>query len=183
MTPQFITAFEYTLGHEGGFQKDPDDRGNWTTGIVGQGKLVGTKFGITAMSYPSLDIPNLTVDKARAIYYRDFWKRFRLDELDPLISKEVFDTGVNAGPAKAIKFFQEALNLLNRNQRDYANISVDGGIGNQTMSAYCKVTNISKLHKVMNCLQAEHYIELMRKNEMFEKYSGWFNRVSFSEIA
>ena len=68
----FNKVFDRVIGHEGGFQADPKDRGNWTSGVVGQGELKGTKFGLAAMTYPHLDIKNLTVDQAKAIYFEDW---------------------------------------------------------------------------------------------------------------
>ena len=55
----FDKAFDRLIGHEGEFTNDPKDRGNWTTGVIGRGQLKGTKFGISAMTYPHLDIINL----------------------------------------------------------------------------------------------------------------------------
>lgn len=86
-------AFERVVGHEGGFGADPKDRGNWTTGIIGQGQLNGSKFGISALSYPNVDIRNLTLDQAKAIYKRDFWDRGKADQYDPAISFQLFDIG------------------------------------------------------------------------------------------
>ncbi len=69
----FEMAVAVVLRHEGGFQRDPGDRGNWTGGAVGLGELRGTKFGISAASYPGEDIEGLTEERAREIYYKDFW--------------------------------------------------------------------------------------------------------------
>ena len=75
------------------------------------------------------------------------------------------------------KIFQEALNLSNRKELDYTNIAVDGGIGAKTISAFRRNKNKRRLYNVMNILQGEFYINLMRKNETMEKYVGWFDRV------
>ena len=48
----FAAAIAMVLAHEGGFQGMPDDPGNWTGGRLGDGTLKGTKFGISAASYP-----------------------------------------------------------------------------------------------------------------------------------
>lgn len=71
----FDTAFEKLIGHEGEFQNDPRDRGNWTTGVAGQGSNNGTKFGISAMAYPGEDIRNMTIERAKDLYKRDYWGR------------------------------------------------------------------------------------------------------------
>lgn len=173
----FNKAFKLTIGHEGGYTTDPDDRGNWTSGVIGEGHLKGTKYGISAMSYPDLNIGGLTVDQAKEIYKQDFWDKMKADEVDLDIGIELFDTAVNTGIGKATRIFQEALNLSNRNEKDYSNIIVDGQIGAKTIGAYQANRNKKLLYNIMNILQGEHYINLMRRKEMFEKYIGWFNRV------
>ncbi len=48
---------------------------------------------------------------------------------------ELFDTGVNMGPAVAATFLQRALTALNRNGGDYADLAPDGRIGKGTLAA------------------------------------------------
>jgi lysozyme family protein len=62
------------LAHEGGFQKNPNDRANWTGGQVGVGTLVGTNGGITALDMPGVDIEHLTIDQKIAYYLEHYWK-------------------------------------------------------------------------------------------------------------
>lgn len=124
MRHNFDRSFELLIGHEGGFQADSRDRGNWTTGIVGKGENRGTKFGITAMTYPTLDIKSLTVADAKAIYERDFWVAVRADELPDGVDYLAFDAAVNHGPKQAIRFLQIA-----------AGAPVDGDFGPGTLAA------------------------------------------------
>ncbi|MFH4425265.1 glycosyl hydrolase 108 family protein [Vibrio alginolyticus] len=70
----FDKLFDRIMGHEGGLSLNPKDRGNWTSGIVGVGELKGSKYGVSAMSYPDLDIANLTRTECKEIVYRDFYK-------------------------------------------------------------------------------------------------------------
>ena len=77
----FYTSFERVIGHEGEFTNDKNDRGNWTSGVIGEGELKGTKYGISAMSYPNLDIENLTLKQAQSIYFEDFWTGNGIDLL------------------------------------------------------------------------------------------------------
>lgn len=120
----FDQAFERLIGHEGGFQKDPNDRGNWTSGKVGVGTLKGTKFGISAMTYPGEDIENLTLDRAKELYRRDFWGKAGCDIVPEVLRFDLFDTAVNSGQDRAIKFLQAA-----------AGATADGSIGSATMLA------------------------------------------------
>jgi hypothetical protein len=61
---------------EGGLSLDANDSGNFTP----DGRLVGSKFGISAHSYPDVDIPNLTIEQANLLRKVDFWDKVRGDE-------------------------------------------------------------------------------------------------------
>lgn len=124
MTTIFDRAFGVVLGSEGGFTKDPRDAGNWTGGRVGQGQLRGTRHGISAASYPQLDIATLTPDDARAIYRRDYWDRLRADELPPSLALLAFDAAVNCGVTRSARWLQSAVGA-----------HPDGAVGPRTLLA------------------------------------------------
>lgn len=105
----FDQAFDRLIDHEGGYSNDPRDPGNWTGGKVNVGELKGTKFGIASHSYPYLDIKNLTLQDAKAIYKRDFWDI--LNDAHPAIKFQLFDAAVNHGHGNAIRFLQRAVNV------------------------------------------------------------------------
>ena len=77
----FDRVFDIVVGHEGGFTANPADCGNWTGGVIGTGTCRGTRFGISAAAYPDLDIANLSLDVAKALYQRDYWQRIAGDRL------------------------------------------------------------------------------------------------------
>lgn len=112
MADTFETAVTTVLAYEGGYVNDPQDPGG------------ETNFGISKRAYPTLDIKNLTVDDAKAIYRRDYWQRCSCDLLPPMLAMSVFDCAVNQGPAVAIKTLQQALGVV-----------ADGIIGPATMDA------------------------------------------------
>jgi len=116
-------AFNTVIGIEAGYQCNPKDRGNWTSGKVGTGELKGTKYGISAMAYPNLDIKNLTLEQAKEIYHQDYWCKYKCDFLPDALSLAVFDYAVNSGK-QAVYDLQRSLN-----------VTVDGVIGNQTVGA------------------------------------------------
>ena len=101
-TEVFAHCFAETVGEEGGFSADPDDPGNWTGGSIGLGACRGTKFGISAASYPALDIASLSLEDAKAIYARDYWAPIQGDKLPPALAMIVFDAAVNAGVGTAL---------------------------------------------------------------------------------
>lgn len=112
------------VGHEGRGDADPHDPGNWTGGRVGAGALAGTRFGISAAAYPTLNIAQLTLADAQAIYRRDYWDRVAGGALPPPLALLVFDAAVNAGVGSAARWLQIAVDAV-----------VDGVIGPATIAA------------------------------------------------
>jgi len=108
----FETAFASLIGHEGGYVNSRADPGG------------ETKFGISKRAYSSEDIPNLTLERAKAIYLRDYWGPAGCDGLPDAMRLQVFDMAVNSGVRAAIKALQQA-----------AGETVDGVMGARTMQA------------------------------------------------
>lgn len=120
----FETTFSRTIGHEGKFQANPKDRGNWTSGKVGVGQLKGTKWGLAAMTYPDLDIANITLEEAKAIYKHDWWDRLNMERWPNVMQYQMFDAAFNHGTGRANQFLQYAVK-----------VTEDGKIGLETMAA------------------------------------------------
>lgn len=159
----FDEAFKTTVGHEGGFTINKNDAGNWTGGKVGVGILKGTKYGIAANSYPNLDIKNLTLDQAKAIYKRDYWDKAKCDLLPNGLRFHVFDACVNSGISRGIKTLQQA-----------AGVKDDGLIGPNTLAA---VSSKSE-HEIFNIFYAKR-ISFYTSLSSFSNFGkGWMNRVS-----
>ena len=101
-----------------------------------------TRFGITQavarqQGYAG-DMRAMPQAEAVAIYRRLYWIRPQIDLISlraPALAAELFDTGVNMGPAVAIGFLQRALNALNRGASDYPDVPIDGQIGPKTLAA------------------------------------------------
>lgn len=74
-----------------------------------------TKFGVSKRAYPELDIWALDYNTARAIYFADYWRRPKLDQLAdiaPDLAIKAFDLGVNCGQRTAVRFLQRAINTV-----------------------------------------------------------------------
>lgn len=157
----FDKAFERVIGHEGGYTADPKDRGNWTTGEIGKGELKGTKFGISAMSYPNIDIKNLTVEQAKAIYKKDFWDALGMERFMSAMQFQLFDAAINHGWRRVVPMLQRA-----------AGVSDDGIIGPKTIAA----VNAMDLNDMLMKFLAER-IEYFTKVSTFLTYGkGWMMR-------
>lgn len=109
--PKVAFTITTDTNHEGGFQKDPDDSGNWTGGKVGVGELRGTNFGISAAEFPSLDIENLTRDRAIEIYASRYWPALYSQIDDQPVANKLADMGVLFGQGTVVKILQAVLHL------------------------------------------------------------------------
>lgn len=189
----FDIAFKRTMGHEGGYAKDPDDRGGETY------KGIARRFHPAWEGWPIIDthheiardltsfVSTLTGDNALQIMVREFykthyWDAFQGDALkDQDIANELFDTGVNMGVGRAVEYLQDALNLFNIRASLYPDIAVDGQLGPGTMSALSSaILHGRKFYvlKDINVQQAMHYRSQMKKYPSQEKFAkGWYNRV------
>ena len=111
----FNIAVAITLdpAHEGGFQKNPNDSGNWTGGKVGVGVLKGTNFGISAAQFPNEDIEGLTVAAAKQIYFTSqnprYWNPLYAEIKDQHVGNKLFDLGVLFGVGTAVGIMQQVL--------------------------------------------------------------------------
>ncbi len=158
----FDQAFDLLIDHEKGFQDEYNDRGNWTSGVVGKGELKGTKYGITAMTYPHLDIRNLSLEDAKDIYKRDWWDAMCCDDIDPELAFQMFDGAVNSGRGNAVRWLQRALGVAD-----------DGDMGPVTVVTLNKEDpkNVILLYNVER-------LEFLAKISTFNHNGrGWVRRV------
>lgn len=98
-SPAFRKAVALILKHEGGYVHDKNDPGG------------ETNFGISKRAYPAENIAALTVERAKELYYRDYWLPVRGDDLPPALALVTFDMAVNAGVGTAVKLLQRALGV------------------------------------------------------------------------
>lgn len=89
----FDYAFGIVVGIEGGYVNDPKDPGG------------ATRYGISKRTYPNEDIPNMTLDRAKFLYQRDFWDK-TWDALPWHESLCAFDCAVLQGQGRASKWLQ-----------------------------------------------------------------------------
>ena len=118
----------------------------------------------------------------QAFYKAAYWDRFDGDALpDQAVANELYDTAVNMGVRRAVRFLQSSLNMLNRNQIDYEDLIVDGWFGAktlQTLNALMKKDrDCTALVKLMNIQQGARYVEIMAGDTSQERFArGWIKR-------
>lgn len=151
----FNGAFDLLMEVEGGYVCDKDDSGG------------ETKYGISKASYPHEDICNITVERAKEIYKRDYWDRCKCDQLPDCLSVAVFDFAVNSGDKVAKKKLQKALGVTD-----------DGIIGNQTIGAANRL-NPRKVLEEYKQIRLKYIDDIIKRDKKKEKYrKGWNNRIA-----
>jgi lysozyme family protein len=102
-------SFLATMAWEGRdrLSRDPRDPGNWTGGKVGVGRLVGSKFGVSAATaarcFPGKAMADLTADDALEIFVDGYWTPVGADAMPVGLDHSVADDAYNAGPAAALR--------------------------------------------------------------------------------
>lgn len=149
-----MNAFDFAVGmvlqNEGGYVNHPADPGG------------ETKYGITKRQYPDLDIANLTIEQAKEIYKRDYWNAISGDRLPQRVAALVFDSAVNQGPKRAIRFMQTALG-----------VEADGIIGPRTLNA-ASMVDVAGFAAKLGAERALHYASL----STFDTFGkGWMRRL------
>ena len=135
----FDKAVTRVLHWEGGYSNDPHDKGG------------ETKFGISAASYPTIDIKAVNEERARKIYYNDYWLANSCDKMPYPVALIVFDASVNQGVRTAAMMLQKCLD-----------VEIDGSIGPVTISA-CKVPDTiikfaaERIYRYTHCSGWERY--------------------------
>jgi lysozyme family protein len=147
------------LKHEGGYVNDPDDLGG------------ETNYGIAKRYFPDEDIKNMTIDRAKEIYYEKYWTPMRLDEVcNKHYVLELLDMGVNSGPINAIKLAQRILNVV-----------VDGIIGPKTLF---ELNNyLGDFVKEYKEQRIEYYKSIVERRPLNAKFlKGWLRRVETTKF-
>jgi lysozyme family protein len=152
----FDEAFERLIGHEGGYvspekaKRDNDPGGE-------------TNFGISKRSYPNEDIAALTLDRAKAIYLRDFWTPAGCERVPEGIRFDLFDMAVNSGVRAAVRCVQASCGETQ-----------DGILGPRTIAA------IAALHPAVLAMRFNgHRLHFMTTLANWPDASrGWARRIA-----
>ena len=161
----FDLCLPVILRNEGGYTCDPDDKGNYAYGV-----LKGTKYGISAAAYPDLDIKNLTVLQASAIYKKDYWDNCNLDLImDANKALQIFDTAVNSGCFESIKIAQEI-----------CEVPEDGVLGPIT----AKAINLNPdFVQRFRQYRVEFYNRIAQNGDNRKYLEGWLDRINNTYLA
>ena len=176
---EFEEAFRFIIKNEGGFVDNKNDPGGATNYGISHRFLraFGNEFDFNRNGILSDDIRRLTLDQAKMIYEKKFWKLYDFSSIQSqLVCNYLFDMCVNMGPKVAVKIAQRALKVVCPIHRT---LNEDGIMGAKTIAAINQATmkNHDGLLFAMAALRIEHYYDIVKKNAgMVEFLNGWLNR-------
>ena len=147
----FDEAFKALIGHEGGYVDHPADAGG------------ATNFGISKRSYPGEDIRGMTLERAKAIYLRDYWQMAGCDYVPDKLRFSLFDMAVNSGVKQSIMTLQRAVGA-----------DADGVLGPKTMML------LSNMPPAQFIARFNGYrLQFMSALPMWPAFGrGWANRIA-----
>jgi lysozyme family protein len=161
---RFDTCMPFIFKAEGGYADNPADPGG------------PTNYGITLATLrayegdPNLtaeDVKKLTPAVAREIYRTAYWNRMQCGALPAGLDLEVFDFGVNSGPAESVKTLQRLVG-----------VTQDGSVGPITLAAV-RQFNVGDL--IGRFAQAR--LAFYQSLNMPEFEQGWATRVAQIQTA
>lgn len=181
MTTRVQEIIDGIIGVEGRYSNNPNDAGGETCWGI-------TEKVARANGYEGL-MREMPREFAAKLLTNRYWFEPGFDKIADVsvpIAEELCDTGVNMGPTVAAKMLQRALNVLNRQAKDYPDVDVDGQIGPQTVRVLALflvkrgARGAVVLLKLLNCLQGYRYVEITEGRVANEDFIyGWLdNRVA-----
>jgi lysozyme family protein len=183
---QLKDSIHLLLTVEGGWVNDPTDRGKETYSGISRkwypgwpGWIIVDRMKAEPRFPANLKTDKILSDMVFRFYDDEYWKKLGLEDVaDKESAEEIFEMAVNFGIEPAVKIVQEAVNLLNKAGKEYADISVDGDVGPNTIDVVNKYRiNNKPFIRTVNGLQFERYVEICRKDKSQEKFfHGWLTR-------
>jgi lysozyme family protein len=163
------------LKHEGGYVNDPNDSGGETNKGITIGTFKSYAKEDLGIEPTSDNLKKITNDQATIIYRKHYWEPKGFCRIiNDKVSLMIYDWTITSGGAA-----KEVQKLL-ANEFDQK-ISIDGGIGNQTINAINAVKDQEKLLKRIGEIRKEYYTNLAIKGGKHTKnykfLDGWINRV------
>lgn len=160
----FAAALPFILRWEGGYVNHPADHGG------------ATNKGVTQRVYddwrarqgrPARDVKLLEETELQAIYESGYWIPPRCDLLSDPLDLVHFDTAVNAGPKRAVRFLQRAVGC-----------GVDGDFGQQTQDAVGECDVATAVAAYCDAREAFYRDIVARKPDQAVFLKGWLNRLN-----
>jgi len=167
MVTRFDTSLAFVLSREGGYVNDPSDHGG------------ATNFGITQTVYNAFlahdqrtleSVADIPMDDVHTIYRKQYWDACRCDDIPAPLDLAVFDSAVQHGTGRAVKWLQRAAGAV-----------PDGQCGEMTLYAVHHITLAKGLSGLVDDYldtRAAFYAQILARDEAQHKFArGWANRM------
>lgn len=155
---------------EGGYVNNPYDRG----GPTNYGITLSTLSKFLQRAATVEEVKKLDIQTARDIYELRYYRAPRIDKLPEFIQPFVFDSAVNHGPRRAVKFVQEICN-----DAGLGPLTVDGLMGPKTkaVAEACYETMREWMLVALVEERQMFYVNIVLNNETQMQFlKGWLNR-------
>ena len=168
MNDSFKRAMKFVAKWEGGKVDDPTDRGGRTA------------YGVTQATYdafrakrglPDKDVWDIPQEDVDAIYWEMFWKPSKCDILPDPLDLVVFDSAVQHGPSRALKWLQSALG-----------VTPDGSFGPKSVQALQEEIGAGMTDSLVEAflsIRDSFYADIIKRDMTQSKFkNGWANRMA-----
>lgn len=161
---RLATALEFTLRWEGGYVNHPADPGG------------ATNKGVTKKVYDAYrrgkglglnDVRNISDAEVHDIYENGYWRRAKCPDLAVDLDTVQFDTAVNMGVGRAVKFMQKSTGCV-----------ADGAWGPKTAAAVAACDPGKTLKTYCDTREAFYVGLVGRRPQMKVFMKGWMNRLN-----
>lgn len=126
-----------------------------------------TKYGIAQKANPEISVYTLDLNGAMDVYFNKYWLRGKCDRIPYPVSLIHFDGCVNHGVARANKFLQRAVGVVD-----------DGVIGNQTIQAVLNSAAPDLIRKI-STIRTNFYQAIVNKDPSQRIFlNGWMRRIN-----
>lgn len=173
--PKFVYAMNTIIRHEGGLSDHPNDKGGVTKYGISLRYLINENIDINNDGLINKDdVIYLTRTEADKIYYKEWYKKHRYDEiLNKVILTDIMDFSVNAGATQCHKTIRRAINNIVISNKKYP----INGTFNQEIIDVVNLIDPEIFHAAFNAEQEKFYRGLVKKNPAFQVFlKGWLLR-------
>jgi lysozyme family protein len=153
----------FVLRWEGGYVNHPADPGGATNKGVTQ-KVYSA--WLQKKGRADASVRDLTDADMAAIYEENYWRAAHCQELPPPLDQVQFDTAVNMGVGRAVRFLQEAVGAV-----------VDGGFGDGTRKCVAQAVPGEALQRYLAIREKFYRTLVATKPELGVFLKGWLNRL------
>lgn len=168
MESDFDACLAFVLRWEGGYVNDPADRGGATNQGITQAVYDEWR---TRKGYDRRSVKGIEPGEVSQIYLEQYWKPTRCPSLGHPMTLIMFDSAVNHGVNRAVRFLQDTVSA-----------SVDGQFGPKTMQAFDDMVQRVGVETIAQTYLARRelfYRAIVQNNPTQNKFMrGWMNRLA-----